>query len=268
MHVAEGRALCEAAGLAFYTIWCVQGLGYLELALGRPAAAIRHFDEQAAMMDARGIVDPDLSPAPELVEAYLQLNQPDVAAGLAAAFQDAAHAKGQPWALARALRTTALLDADFEAPFEQALALHARTPDVFETARTQLAYGTRLRRVRRRLDARAQLRAALATFLRLGAQPWADRASAELAASGETARRRDVTTLVQLTPQEFQIARLLADGATTWEAAAAAFLSPKTVEYHLRSVYRKLGVHTRQELTAAMADEAVAPAANAPIVKP
>ena len=96
------------------------------------------------------------------------------------------------------------------------------------------------------------LHAAVATFLRLGAVAWADQASAELAATGETARRRDVTTLVQLTPQEFQIARLLAEGSTTREAAAATFLSPKTIEYHLRSIYRKVGVHSRPDLARVM----------------
>jgi DNA-binding NarL/FixJ family response regulator len=85
-------------------------------------------------------------------------------------------------------------------------------------------------------------------FEALGAQPWADQASAELAATGETARRRDASTLNDLTPQELQIARLLAEGKTTREAAAAVFLSPKTVEYHLRNVYRKLGIASRDEL--------------------
>jgi DNA-binding CsgD family transcriptional regulator len=143
-------------------------------------------------------------------------------------------------------------DDEADESFEQALEFHASTPDVFETARTELAYGARLRRARRRVDARAHLHTALAAFERLSAEPWVEQTSAELAATGETARVRDVTTLVQLTPQEFQIARLLADGATTRQAAAATFLSPKTIEYHLRSVYRKLGLHSRQELAEVM----------------
>jgi DNA-binding CsgD family transcriptional regulator len=98
--------------------------------------------------------------------------------------------------------------------------------------------------------AREQLRAAHASFDRLGASLWADQAAAELAATGETARRRDATTLDQLTPQELQIALLLAAGRTTREAAAAIFLSPKTVEYHLHNVYRKLGIRSREELAA------------------
>jgi DNA-binding CsgD family transcriptional regulator len=137
-----------------------------------------------------------------------------------------------------------------EALFEQALALHAQTPDVFETARTRFAYGAYLRRARQRVRAREELRAAFEAFQRLGARGWADQAEAELAATGETARRRDATTLDQLTPQERRIAHLLAEGRTTREAAAAIFLSPKTVEYHLRSVYRKLGINSRDELAA------------------
>ena len=97
------------------------------------------------------------------------------------------------------------------------------------------------------MRAREELRAALAIFDRVGAVPWAELARAELAATGETARRRDASTLDQLTPQELQIALLLAEGKTTREAAAALFLSPKTVEYHLRHVYDKLDVHTRAE---------------------
>jgi DNA-binding CsgD family transcriptional regulator len=100
--------------------------------------------------------------------------------------------------------------------------------------------------------AREQLRAALAVFDQLGATPWADMARAELAATGETARRRDVSTLDHLTPQELQVALLLAAGRTTREAAAALFLSPKTIEYHLRSIYRKLGINSRDELAASM----------------
>lgn len=85
-------------------------------------------------------------------------------------------------------------------------------------------------------------------FERLDAQPWADRARAELAATGETRRARDPSTLDELTPQELRIAVLLTGGKTTREAAAALFLSPKTVEYHLRHVCQKLGIHSREEL--------------------
>jgi DNA-binding CsgD family transcriptional regulator len=98
------------------------------------------------------------------------------------------------------------------------------------------------------------LRAALHIFERLEAQPWAERARAELAASGETLRRRDPSTVDALTPQELQIALLLASRKTTRETAAALFLSPKTVEYHLRHVYQKLGINSRDDLARILAE--------------
>ncbi len=159
--------------------------------------------------------------------------------------------------MARALRCEALLVDDDRAPelFERALGEHELTPDAFERARTQLAYGERLRRARDRVLAREQLRAAVETFETLGAGPWAERARAELAATGETLRRRDPATIDELTPQELQIALLLVGGKTTREAAAALFLSPKTIEYHLRHVYLKLSVHSREELARALAGQ-------------
>ena len=126
---------------------------------------------------------------------------------------------------------------------------------MFEAARTRLAYGERLRRARNRVLARDQLRSAAETFERLDARPWADRAAAELAATGETLRRRDPSTIEELTPQELQIALLLTAGRTTRQAAAALFLSPKTVEYHLRHVYQKLGIHARDELARVLASQ-------------
>jgi DNA-binding CsgD family transcriptional regulator len=137
---------------------------------------------------------------------------------------------------------------EFEDLFEGALKHHEKTPDLFERARTQLAYGERLRRARRRVDARVQLRSALATFDKLGAAPWAERTRTELLATGETARRRDDSTRLDLTPQELQIALSLVAGLKTRETAAKLYLSPKTVEYHLHNVYGKLGIHSRDEL--------------------
>jgi DNA-binding CsgD family transcriptional regulator len=252
-HASEAAQLCEELGVGLYSVWSIQALGDLELGLGRPATAIEHHEAQTQALRRRGIADVDLSPAPELVDAYLRLGRDDDAATSAAEFVLQAEAKGQPWAHARAARCRGLLAGpdEFESCFDEAIELHERTLDGFETARTRLAYGARLRRTRKRLRARDQLRGALEIFERLGAQPWADQAAAELAATGETARRRDVSTLDELTPQEAQIARLLADGKTTREAAAAVFVSPKTVEYHLRHVYSKLGIHSRDELVAA-----------------
>ena len=252
-HAAEATSMCEELGVGLYGVWAIQALGDLELGLGRPAAAIEHHLAQADALREGGIADVDLSPAPELVEAFLRVGREKEATAAAADFDARATAKGQPWALARAARCRGLLadPGELESCFDEALDLHERTPDAFETARTRLAYGARLRRARKRIRAREELRAALAIFEQLGSEPWADQTRAELAASGETARRRDVSTLDELTPQELQIARLLADGRTTREAAAAIFVSPKTVEYHLGHVYQKLGIHSREELAAA-----------------
>jgi DNA-binding CsgD family transcriptional regulator len=172
------------------------------------------------------------------------------ATNLVGPFSARAEAKGQPWALARAGRVRGLLcsDDNTDSTFAVALQLHDATLDGFETARTRLAYGARLRRSRRRVDARPQLQQALDTFDALGAQPWADRAAQELVATGATALRTGSDPSSQLTPRELQIALLLSDGNTVRQAAAALFLSPKTVEYHLRHVYTKLRIGSRTQL--------------------
>ncbi len=254
-HAAEALRLSRELGLGACEVWAIAALGDLELGLSRPDAALAHYEQQLAVLRARGIADADPSPLPELTEIYLRLGRAEEAAKAAAEFERDANAKAQPWALARAARCRGLLAGEGEADvhFETALGLHGQTADAFETARTHLAYGARLRRDRQRVRARAQLRAAVDIFDRLGAGPWAETARAELAATGETARRRDVSTLSDLTPQELQIALSLAEGRTTRETAAILFLSPKTVEYHLRNVYRKLGIGSRGELKAAMA---------------
>lgn len=247
---AQTLELCPRLGTRLHEVWATSALATLELGLGDAAAAVLALDRQQALVTELGITDPDVSPAPDLVEAHLRLGRAAEAEQLAAEFASAAEVKGQPWSLARALRCRGLVadEAELTVTFDRALAEHERTPDSFEAARTRLAYGERLRRTRNRVRAREQLRAALDVFDRLGAEPWADRARGELAATGETVRRRDSATADELTAQELQIAELLASGKTTREAAAALFLSPKTIEYHLRHVYMKLGIHSRAEL--------------------
>jgi DNA-binding CsgD family transcriptional regulator len=252
---AEAVSRAHELGMRLYEVWLAAALGELELGLGDAARAAGHFERQQRLLHDLAITDADLSPAAELTDAYLRLGRGDDARQVTDRFTAAATAKGQPWPLARAARCRGLLagDDDFAEHFERALALHEQTPDPFEAARTRLAYGERLRRARNRVLAREQLRAAADTFEFLGASPWADRARAELAATGETHRRRDPSTVDELTPQELQIALLLTTGKTTRETAAALFLSPKTVEYHLRHVYQKLGIHDREELAQALA---------------
>jgi DNA-binding CsgD family transcriptional regulator len=263
----EALRLSEQLGLPFHEIWATAALGELELGLGDAAGAVERFEQQRRLLDHLGITDVDLSPAPELVEGYLQLGRRDAATTVAAEFTAAASAKGQPWPLARAARCRGMLagETDLAHHFDQAVRLHAETLDAFELGRTQLAYGERLRRSRNRALAREQLRAAVDTFERLGARPWADRARRELAATGETLRRRDPTTIDELTPQELRIALHLAGGKTIRETAAALFLSPKTIDYHLRHVYQKLDIHSREELARALTDQTpVGPDSPAP----
>jgi DNA-binding CsgD family transcriptional regulator len=257
-HATEGRETCVRTGVVVNELWTIAALGDLELGLGHPEAAALHYEEWDAVLRSHGIEDADLSPGPELAETYLRLGRLDDATAAAVRHEESARTKGQPWALARAARTRGLLaeDGELEGEFDEALELHEQTPDVFESARTRLAYGARLRRAGQRVRARAELREAVETFDSLGAMPWSNLARTELEATGETARKRDVSMRDQLTPQELQIALLLAGGRTTREAAASMFLSPKTIEYHLRNVYRKLGVRSRTELSESMASRA------------
>jgi DNA-binding CsgD family transcriptional regulator len=141
------------------------------------------------------------------------------------------------------------------ARFAAALERHAESATPFERARTELAYGEWLRRARQRGDARAPLRAALETFERLGARPWAERARSELRASGATSAREEVAVAEVLSPHELQVAMIVAGGATNKEAAQALFVSPKTVEHHLGQIYRKLDLRSRTELSALLSGQ-------------
>ena len=250
----EALTLAREVEAVLCEIWALTGLVELELVLGHVDAGLAALAELQAAIDRGGVEDVDLLPVPEQVELLLRAGRRAESEAITGRYVTAAEEKGQPWALARAARVRALVADDdaFDGLFAEALELHERTPDVFQRARTLLAFGSRLRRVGRRAEAREQLRAALEALDELGAVPWAELARSELAATGETARRREAATLDELTPQELQISLLLADGQTTREAAAALFLSPKTIEYHLRNAYRKLAVHSRDELRAAL----------------
>lgn len=204
------------------------------------------------------------SPLPDVIEALVRLGDRDAAQELLAPFAGEAERLGQPFPRAVALRCRALLADEGSYPdyFEQALGLHALDANVFALARTRLAYGERMRRSGRRVDSRGQLRDALAVFERLEAIPWAERASRELRATGERVRAREPSRSEELTPQELQIAALAAEGKTNREVGARLFLSPKTIEWHLGKIYRKLGVGSRAELAKAL--DTHAPAQTSP----
>ena len=148
----------------------------------------------------------------------------------------------------------------FDAPLERSVATFAGLGVRLEEARSRLCHGERLRRAGRRVQARAQLRAALALFERMRCAPWVERAESELRASGETLRARGPGSPVdELTPQELQVATLAAAGLSNKEAAARLFLSVKTIEAHLHRTYRKLGVRSRAELAPLLAERTRAP---------
>jgi DNA-binding CsgD family transcriptional regulator len=132
--------------------------------------------------------------------------------------------------------------------FEESLAHHGTAHRPYDRARVQLAYGEFLRRNQRRMDARSHLRAALDTFEDLHAEPLAGRAAQELRASGETARKRDPSTLLDLTPMERKVAELVAQGLSNKDVAAQCWVSPRTVAFHLRNVFTKLGISSRTQL--------------------
>jgi len=249
-HLDEAVQLCDAHQIHLFRAWVYHGLGDRELGMGSTERALAHFDAMAGFLRRAGILDVDVSPDPERVDLLIRMGRVDEARRIALDYHDRATAKGQPWALARAGRCLAMSGPDdqMDLQFAAALDLHARTPDAFERAKTLLANGSRLRRSRRRVAARFPLREAFAIFDRLGAAPFANATGIELRATGERPHGRGASLLADLTPQELQIATMLAGGRSTREAASALFLSPKTVEYHLRHVYTKLNVHSREDL--------------------
>jgi DNA-binding CsgD family transcriptional regulator len=161
-----------------------------------------------------------------------------------------AEGTGWPWALAVVDHGRALLAEPTQAPdlFERALAHHTGGGRPYDQARTHLAYGEFLRRSQHRVDARTHLRQALEIFEDLHAGPLTGRAAAELRASGESARKRDPSTLTTLTPMERQVAQLVSQGMSNKEVAAQCWVSPRTVEFHLRNCFAKAGVTSRGEL--------------------
>jgi DNA-binding CsgD family transcriptional regulator len=247
-HVA--RALALAGGNELVFVWAVSALGALELGLGRLDAAAAELERLVALGEARVRTDPpSVNALADLTEVYLRLGRRSEAAALFTSFESEALESGRAWALAVAHRCRALLgpSAAAEAEFESALALHDARPVPFERARTELCYGEWLRRARRRRHARTRLEAALATFERLGARSWAERARRELAAT-RGGRSRAADPGEALTAHEREVAARVAQGLTNREIAAALFVTERTVEYHLTNIYAKLGLRRRTEL--------------------
>ena len=249
----QARSVARERGLVLAEGSATIALAELELAVGAPAAAYDRLDRLAHAPGAHPAHR--FSVVPPLVEAAARAGYPEAAREAAVGFAAWARAIGSGWALPLAERSLGLVAADAaegDARLAEALRLHDRHRRPLDRARTELLIGERRRRARRKAEARGPLRAALETFEGAGAAPWAARARDELRAAGESAPRRGRRPLDRLTPQELQVARLVARGDSNRDVAAALFLSPRTVEYHLHKVFRKLGVHARAELATAL----------------
>ena len=237
-------------------------LGLLELGLARPLAAMEKLVPVADLAERHGVREPSFLPyAPDLIEAYARAGEREAATRELAKLAERANALDRRWALAAVARLHGLLgpDDDLDEHFGAALELHEQgAGSAFDRARTELLYGERLRRAKRRVDAREHLHSAIELFDGLGAAPWSEQARRELRASGESIPRRDPTAPEKLTPQELQVALQVAEGKTNRDVAAALFLSPKTVEFHLTRVYRKLNIHSRAELVRLFSSERAA----------
>lgn len=253
LAAAEGdeERCAELAGRASDTgrVAADCALSMLDLSRGRHAAALDRL--QAAWRGPGRHTTVLMAATADLVEAAVRLGSPEHAHAPLDRFRRWAEAGGRPWALAVAARCAALLGGGEEA-YLRALRLHEQGGRPFERARTELLYGEWLRRERRRSEARAPLRSALESFERLDAAPWADRARAELRATGTAVRAAPPAVRTRpadrLTPQELQAARLAAQGLSSRQIGARLFLSPRTVEHHLYKAYPKLGVASRAEL--------------------
>jgi DNA-binding CsgD family transcriptional regulator len=251
--VARSTSLVDEHRLDLGRPYLDSALGLLELGQGGIEPAIRHLESVRAFSEQHGLAEPNIVHwQADLVEAYARAGRTDAAHELLAALDRQAQDTGGRWALGTAARCRGLLTDDSpDDCFDVAVEHLQAVPAPFEIARTHLCRGERLRRAGRRTAARRALRLAIDRFDRLGAHAWTDRARVELRASGANPRRRHSGAgHDQLTAHELQVALIVANGASNREAAAALFLSPKTIEFHLAHVYRKLGVRTRTQLAA------------------
>ncbi|MDQ3895845.1 MAG: AAA family ATPase [Actinomycetota bacterium] len=238
----------EGGALAFadyaQAVLC-NGLGRYEEALAA-ATSMDMFEAEGFVIYPAGLV--------ELIEAAVRSGARDRATDAFARLSEATAATGTDWAAGIQARSQALLSTDEAAEdlYREAIERLAQTRIRPQLARAHLVYGEWLRRQNRRIDARHHLRIAYELLDSMGVEAFAERARRELLATGETARRRTVETLSELTAQEAHIARLAVEGRTNAEIGAQLFLSSRTVEWHLRKVFTKLGIASRRELRSAL----------------
>jgi DNA-binding CsgD family transcriptional regulator len=241
--VARGQG-ASLAIIRWASALLYNGLGRYEEAV----AAAQHASENPheLLFSTWGLV--------ELIEAAVRSGSPEPAADALQPLSDITRASGTDWALGIEARSRALLSANNAAErlYRDAVERLARTRIRAELARTHLVYGEWLRREKRRLEAREQLRTAHGLFTEMGFEAFAERARRELLATGESARKRTVETVGDLTAQEAQVARLARDGLSNPEIGAQLFISPRTVQYHLHKVFGKLDISSRVELETAL----------------
>jgi DNA-binding CsgD family transcriptional regulator len=244
-------ALAKSADVPSGGRYAHAALGFLHLGAGRIGEAMSELETVERLMAGSGLEEPMLVPwAPDLIEAYVRAGRTADARAMVAVLQRQAAAAGTAITGAVLARCHGMLDEDFDAAFAEALTLDDQRPMPFERARTLLSLGRRLHRARRRAEARDSLRQALAGFERIGAVSWAAQAQSELRAAG--ARRRAAHD-DSMTAQELLVATAVSRGTSNREIATELFLAPKTVEFHLRQIYRKLGVGSRAQLVATLA---------------
>ena len=262
-HAKTAMKEASALGITFVVAQALSVLGLVELSAGRPAQAVPHLEECAKIATGLDIRELGyLQWSAELIEAqarsgHLELAKPTLV------FMESSASQGTT-PLNRAVlarcRGIAAADDSWEVHFENSLQLHRQECErPFELARSELCFGERLRRQRRRREARTHLSAAWDIFTQLGADPWSRRCGQELQATGWVgpgviSHRADL-----LTPQELGVARAVASGATNREAADALFVSLKTVEFHLSAIYRRLGLRSRSELARLLEAEGLSP---------
>ncbi len=254
--LTRARELTDRAGTTAYAAHQAITAAFCALCRGDLQEVVTRLEARIAADGGVGASGEPLGVAPLLVEAYLGLGRTDDARLLADLFADATPAGSPALSVALARRCEALTAADpvrAEAAVAAALTAHAEGGDPFETARTRLLYGGRLRRTGHRVAAREHLAAARGAFAGMDLTHWVAVADRELAATGATARRRPTPGYEPLTSQETRVAILVAQGMSNKEVGASLFLSPKTVERHLGNVFRKRGFRSRTELAAAYA---------------
>ena len=252
-----GQELALAPVLDPWLAWGDHTLGLVALDRGQPSAALEHFERGERRLDAAGWRDPAMRNLPNGIEALIALGRLEEAFARIADYEQRCAPERHARVLALVARYSGLIASlrgdheEAEAEFARSLELQERAPSPYYRARTLMALAAARRRNRRRGDARRALEEAVELFEQAGADVWADRARADIAALG---LRRGPAG--ELTPMEDRIARAVAAGATNRQAAAALFLSQRTIEFHLRNVYRKLHLHSRGELAAHLAGAA------------